>query len=86
MEIHMGTLTIRLTDDQHQRLKTLAARRGLSLNKLFEEFGTSALAEFDAETRFALRAARGRLSQGLRLLDQVDAHFDRRQRKRRVGR
>ena len=72
----MGTLTIRLTDDQHQRLKTLAARRGLSLNKLFEEFGTSALAEFDAETRFALRAARGRPSRGLRLLDQLDVHFD----------
>lgn len=71
----MGTLTIRLTDDQHQRLKTLAARRGLSLNKLFEEFGTSALAEFDAETRFALRAARGSASHGLKLLDRLDAHF-----------
>jgi hypothetical protein len=71
----MGTLTIRLTDDQHERLKTLAARRGLSLNKLFEQFGTSALAEFDTETRFALRAARGRPSHALRLLDRVDAHF-----------
>ena len=69
----MGTLTIRLTDDQHQRLKTLAARRGLSLNKLFEEFGTRALAEFDAETRFALRAARGNTIHGLRLLDRLDA-------------
>lgn len=69
----MGTLTIRLTDDQHQRLKTLAARRGLSLNKLFEEFGTRALAEFDAETRFALRAARGNTAHGLRLLDRLDA-------------
>ena len=77
----MGTLTIRLTDDQHQRLKTLAARRGLSLNKLFEEFGTSALAEFDAETRFALRAARGNPSQGLRLLDRLDSHFESRRPK-----
>ncbi|TMI99190.1 MAG: toxin-antitoxin system HicB family antitoxin [Alphaproteobacteria bacterium] len=79
----MGTLTIRLTDDQHRRLKTLAARRGLSLNKLFEEFGTSALAEFDAETRFTLRAARGNPAQGLRLLDRLDAHFDSRRPKAR---
>ena len=71
----MGTLTIRLTDDQHQRLKSLAARRGLSLNKLFEEFGTRALAEFDAETRFALRAARGDTAHGLRLLDRLESHF-----------
>lgn len=71
----MGTLTIRLTDDQHQRLKTLAARRGLSLNKLFEEFGTAALAEFDAETRFAIRAARGSASRGIKLLDRLDTHF-----------
>jgi plasmid stability protein len=75
MEVNMGTLTIRLTDDQHQRLKTLAARRGLSLNKLFEEFGTAALAEFDAETRFAIRAARGNATQGVKLLDRLDSHF-----------
>jgi plasmid stability protein len=79
----MGTLTIRLSDDQHQRLKALAARRGLSLNKLFEEFGTSALAEFDAETRFALRAARGNPSQGVRLIDRLDAHFASRRHGRR---
>jgi hypothetical protein len=76
----MGTLTIRLSDDQHERLKTLAARRGLSLNKLFEEFGTRALAEFDAETRFALRAARGNSSHGLQLLDRLDAHFETKRR------
>ena len=78
----MGTLTIRLTDDQHQRLKTLAARRGLSLNKLFEEFGTCALAEFDAETRFSLRAARGNAARGLRLLDRIDAKFESKRRSR----
>ena len=43
----MGTLTIRLPDEQHERLKTLAARRGVSLNKLFEEFSTKAISEFD---------------------------------------
>ena len=79
----MGTLTIRLTDDQHQRLKALAAQRGLSLNKLFEQFGTQALAEFDTETRFALRAARGDASVGLALLDRLDSHFASRRKVRR---
>jgi hypothetical protein len=82
MEIDVGTLTIRLSDDQHERLKMLAERRGLSLNKLFEEFGTRALAEFDAETRFSLRAARGNVSHGLKLLDRLDAHFEPKRRGR----
>jgi hypothetical protein len=62
-------MTIRLPDD---RLKALAARRGISLNKLFEEFSTVALAEFDAETRFRSRAARGDRRRGLKLLDRLD--------------
>lgn len=49
----MGTMTVRLPDDKHTRLKALAARRGMSLNKLFEEFSTIVLTEFDAETRLA---------------------------------
>ena len=55
----MRVLTIRLPDDQPERLKTLAAQRGSSLNKLFEEFSTKAIAEFDTENRFRVRAARG---------------------------
>ncbi len=53
----MSTLTIRLPDDQHDRLRTLASQRGVSLNKLFEEFSTKAIAEFDTENRYRLRAA-----------------------------
>lgn len=71
----MATLTIRLPKDQHERLKALAARRGTSLNKLFEEFSTRALAEADAETRFLARAARGDKQTGLALLDKLDAHY-----------
>jgi len=73
----MATLTIRLPDDQHARLKALAARRGVSVNKLFEELGTRAIVEFDAETRFALRAAKGDPALGLALLDQLEAHHGR---------
>lgn len=72
----MGTLTIRLPDDQHERLRTLAARRGVSLNKLFESFSVQALAEADAEARFLARAARGDAKTGLALLDKLDARFD----------
>ena len=68
----MSTLTIRLPDEQHDRLKTLAARRGVSLNKLFEEFSTKALTEFDVETRFQIRATRGDKQRGLEILDALD--------------
>ena len=71
----MATLTIRLPKDQHERLKLLAARRGISLNKMFEEFSTRALAEADAEVRFLARAARGDARNGLALLDKLDAHY-----------
>lgn len=67
----MKTMTIRLPDDKHERLKALAARRGVSLNKLFEEFSAVALTEFDAETRFRLRARRGDRKRGLALLDKL---------------
>ncbi len=68
----MSTLTIRLPSDQHERLKALAASRGTSLNKLFEELTTKALTEFDAETRFQLRAAKGDKTRGLEILGKLD--------------
>lgn len=68
----MATLTIRVPDDTHQRLRELARSRRISLNKLIEEFSIAALAEFDAETRFRLRAGRGNPDVGLRLLDKLD--------------
>ena len=71
----MATLTIRLQDDQHERLKAMAKRRNISLNKLFEEFSTMALSEFDTETRFLVRASRGNVKQGLKLLEKLDRHY-----------
>ena len=55
----MSALTVRLPDDKHQRLKALAQSRGTTLNRLIDEMTTLMLAEYDAETRFQLRAARG---------------------------
>ena len=68
----MAILTIRLPDDKHERLKDLARRRNLSLNKLIEELSTIALTEFDAETRFRVLAAKGSVEAGLSLLDKLD--------------
>jgi predicted transcriptional regulator len=72
----MSVLTIRLPDDQHDRLKALAARRGVSMNKLIEELATRAIAEFDVEVRYRARAARGDAAIGLQLLDKLDAAFE----------
>ena len=69
----MAALTVRLPDDKHRRLKALAASRGTPLNRLIDEMTTVMLAEFDAETRFRLRASQGadRKAEGLALLDKA---------------
>ncbi len=69
----MSTLTIRLPDDTHDRVKEIARRRGISVNKLMEELSTIAIAQHDAETRFRALAARGSVEAGLRVLDELDA-------------
>jgi len=71
----MATLTVRLPDDKHGRLKVLAQHRHVSVNKLIEELSTQALAEFDSEVRFRALAASGNIKKGLKLLDKLDAHF-----------
>ena len=71
----MATLTIRLPDDKHNRLKALAQHKKISINKLMEELSTQALAEFDTETRFRTLAATGNAQRGLKLLNKLDKHF-----------
>jgi len=71
----MATMTIRIPDDKHSRLKALARHRHVSVNKLVEELSTQALAEFDSEVRFLALAARGDTSKGLKVLDKLDSHF-----------
>lgn len=69
----MGTLTIRVPDATHARLKQLARSRKVSVNKLIEGLSAAALAEFDAETRYRVRAARAKPRRALQLLDKLDA-------------
>ena len=68
----MSTITLRMPDSKHERLKQFASDQGISLNKLFDEFATVALAQFDAKTRFTLNASTGDVEQGLKLLDKLD--------------
>ena len=68
----MATVTVRLPDEKHERLKLLAKHHGISLNKLFDELSTTALAEFDVETRFRVRAESGSTERGLELLGKLD--------------
>ena len=84
----MATLTIRLPDEKHNRLKELARAKGqikaeqafsrakgISVNKLIEELSTLALAEFDGYTRFKAMAATGNPEDGLRILAKLDNFF-----------
>lgn len=68
----MSTVTLRIPDSKHERLKRYAKEQGISLNKLFDEFATVALAQFDAKTRFELKAGKGDAKRGLELLDKLD--------------
>ena len=52
----MSALSVRLPDDKHDRLRNMAKYRGTTINRLIDEMATLMLAEFDAETRFRLRA------------------------------
>jgi hypothetical protein len=73
----MSTLTVRLPELKHARLRRLADSRGVSMNKLIEELTTAALAQHDAEVRFRALAAKGSVARGLDLLDKLDRKFRR---------
>jgi hypothetical protein len=69
----MRTLTVRILESKHVRLRRLAQSRGVSMNKLIDELATIALAQHDAETRFRALAATGSIRRGLQLLDKVES-------------
>jgi predicted transcriptional regulator len=71
----MSTLTFRLPDAKHERLKVLARSRDVSMNKLIDEWATVALAQHDAQARYLLRAGNGKVAKGLAVLGKLDRHF-----------
>lgn len=68
----MSTVTLRLPDEKHRRLKSLAKARRISVNKLIDEWATIALAAHDAELRFRTMAASGNRSRAIALLNKLD--------------
>ena len=68
----MRTLTLRIPDTKYEWLKNYAKARVVSLNKLFDEFATIALTQFDAKVRLDMMAAKGDKQRGLELLDKLD--------------
>ena len=72
----MTTLTIRLPEDKHERLKTLAQSRHMSVNKLIDELATVALANHDAFLRFQSLARQGDPQRALALLERMDQPSD----------
>jgi hypothetical protein len=71
----MSTLTIRIPEGKHARLRSLAKARGVSINRLMDELATLALAQHDTETRFRALAGRGSKRKGLAVLDKLDRAF-----------
>ena len=67
----MSTLTIRLPDDKHERMKALADARKINVNKLIDELATIALANHDARLRFEMRARRGNARKALDVLKSL---------------
>lgn len=72
----MAIMTIRLPDDTHERLKLLADSRGISLNKMFEEFSTKAITEADSYVYFQTLAIKGDRKRGLNTLAESDKYFN----------
>jgi hypothetical protein len=68
----MSTLTVRIPERKHARLRHLADSLGVSMNKLIDEWATVALAQHDAEVRFRALAAKGSVKRGLALLDKLE--------------
>jgi hypothetical protein len=75
MPLKLSTVTIRIPETKHARLRSLAQARGVSLNKLIDELATVALAQHDAEVRFRTLAAKGSTRVGLALLRKLDKAF-----------
>jgi len=67
----MSAITFRLPDNKHERLKELAKKQQVSVNRLLDELTTVAIANFDTKTRFELRASKGDIDKGLRILDKL---------------
>lgn len=72
----MATMTIRMSDAKRKRLQKLAESQGVSVNQLVDQLSSMALRQFDSETRFRALAKKGDVTEGLALVDKLDAAFN----------
>ena len=56
----MSALIVRMPEEKRERSKQAAKARNMSVNRLIDEMATVFLADYDAQIRFEVRAARGR--------------------------
>lgn len=68
----MGILMIWMLDDKYFRFKQFVEFRGISVNKLVEEFLIIVLIEFDVYNCFWLMVVWGSVIEGLKFLDKLD--------------
>ncbi len=69
----MSALIVRMPAEKRERLKQVARARDVSVNRLIDGMATVFLADYDAQIRFEIRAARGRgkLRRGRALLSKA---------------
>jgi HicB family len=71
----MSTLTVRIPEAKHARLRRLAESRGVSINKLMDELATISLTQHDVEVRFRTLAHKGSITKGLEFWTSSSAEF-----------
>ena len=67
----MSTLSLRLPDSLHRKLKELAAREGISINQFLATAAAEKMAALATEEYLRARAKRGRKSKFRRVLKKV---------------
>ncbi len=68
----MSALTIHLPEDQYERLRKLAKRRGIRLERLVESLVGRVLADADIKSTFDYHVARGDRDKGLTILESLE--------------
>ncbi|VEG12352.1 toxin-antitoxin system HicB family antitoxin [Moraxella cuniculi] len=67
----MGTVTLQVSNEKHERLNLIANERGLSVAHLIDETMSNMLAEYEARKRFENRAKQGDIKRAMELLDRA---------------
>mgnify|MGYP006283857213 CR=1 FL=1 len=68
----MGTLSIRIPDSLHDKLKNLSKKEKISLNQLINSAVTEKISALETEEYLKERAKNGSLDKYLKVLDKVN--------------